>query len=205
MPRTERRAPRPFSILAVCTGNICRSPLAEQLLRARFAEAGLTGVEVASAGLRAVVGAPMDVIPARISARLGGDPSRARGQQLTTGIVAAADLLLTMTRAQRDDLVSRHPSAVHRSFTLVEFTRLLGATGTTTGDRAGRAAAVTTVDPATAVRLQSIVASAGRHRPSVRLTDDDDVADPIGRSDEVHEAVGEQISLATSRIVFGLR
>jgi len=46
VPRTERRAARPFSILTVCTGNICRSPLAEQLLRARFAEAGFAGVEV---------------------------------------------------------------------------------------------------------------------------------------------------------------
>lgn len=201
MRRTERRATRPFSILTVCTGNICRSPLAEQLLRARLAEAGFTGVEVGSAGLRAVVGAPMDVIPARISSRLGGDPSRARGQQLTTPIVAASDLLLTMTRAQRDDLVSRHPGAVHRSFTLVEFARLLRAAGEFTKRGAPDMAAFSTP----AERLQSVVASAARQRPTVRLTDDDDVTDPIGRSENVHEAVGEQISLATSRIVFGLR
>lgn len=163
------------------------------------------GVEVASAGLRAVVGAPMDVMPARISARLGGDPSRARGQQLTTAIVGASDLLLTMTRAQRDDLVSRHPNAVHRSFTLVEFARLLGATGGSSGDPAARAVAQAAVAPATAARLHSLVTAAGRNRPNVRLTDDDDIADPIGRSEEVHEAVGEQISMATSRIVFGLR
>jgi protein-tyrosine phosphatase len=201
VPRTERRAARPFSILTVCTGNICRSPLAEQLLRARLVEAGFTGVEVGSAGLRAVVEAPMHVIPARISTRLGGDPSRARGQQLSTEIVAAADLLLTMTRAQRDDLVSRHPNAVHRSFTLVEFARLLGVIGSSS-------APVEPGTPAASVaseRLQSLVASAARQRPAVRLTDDDDVTDPIGRSEDVHEAVGEQISLATSRIVFGLR
>lgn len=201
MPRAERRAVRTFSILTICTGNICRSPLAEQLLRARFSEAGFAGVEIGSAGLHAVVGAPMDEIPARISSRLGGDPSRARGQQLTTQIVSAADLLLTMTLAQRDDLVRRHPGAVHRSFTLVEFARLLG----TAGDSARRVATDMPLPSATAQRLQSVVASAARQRPRVRLTADDDVTDPIGRSEGVHEAVGEQISLATSRIVFGLR
>jgi protein-tyrosine phosphatase len=201
VPRAERRAARPFSILTICTGNICRSPLAEQLLRARFSEAGFAGVEVGSAGLQAVVGAPMDALPAQISSRLGGDPSRARGQQLTTQIVAAADLLLTMTRAQRDDLVSRYPNAVHRSFTLVEFARLLRAAGASAPPAtSGVPAPVTTAE-----RLQSVVASAARQRPTVRLTDDDDVTDPIGRSAAVHEAVGEQISLATSRIVFGLR
>ena len=200
MPRAERRAAGPFSILTVCTGNVCRSPLAEQLLRARLVEAGFTSVEVASAGLHAVVGAPMDTIPAQISSRLGGDPSRARGQQLTSEMVAASDLLLTMTRSQRDHLVSRYPSAVHRSFTLVEFARLLGPAGGATASVADMAAPA-----AASERLQSVVASAGRKRPSVRLTDDDDVTDPIGRPDDVHEAVGEQISLATSRIVFGLR
>jgi protein-tyrosine phosphatase len=143
----------------------------------------------------------MDTIPARISTRLGADPSGARGQQLTTEMVAAADLLLTMTRGQRDNLVSRHPSAVHRSFTLVEFARLLGHAG----GAAERVAPDAIVPTAMSEQLQSVVASAGRKRPSVRLTDDDDVTDPIGRPEDVHEAVGEQISLATSRIVFGLR
>ncbi|WP_448809166.1 arsenate reductase/protein-tyrosine-phosphatase family protein [Agromyces bauzanensis] len=201
MRRAERRAARPFSILTVCTGNICRSPLAEQLLRARLCEAGLSGVEVGSAGLRAVVGARMDTIPARISSRLGGDPSRAVGQQLTAEIVAASDLVLTMTRDQRDDLARRHPSAVHRTFTLIEFTRLLGVIG----DSSTQLGVAGSAESATATRLASIVASAARQRPSVRLTDDDDVIDPIDRSEAVHEAVGEQISLATSRIVFGLR
>ena len=142
----------------------------------------------------------MDAFPDRISSRMGGDPTGARGQQLTSEIAAASDLVLTMTRAQRDELVSRHPSVVHRTFTLVEFARLLGAAGEPAADVAGDARVSTTAD-----RLQSVVASAGRKRPTVRLTDDDDVTDPIGRPEDVHEAVGEQISLATSRIVFGLR
>lgn len=199
-----------FAVLTVCLGNICRSPLAEQLIRARAAEAGLDEIEVASAGLRAVVGAPMEAKPAELSRSFGGDPSSHRGTQLDDAHADAADLVLTMTRNQRDEVVRRHPRAAQRTFTVVEFVRLLSvvsspAQTTVPVAAAAEASAQLTTRSSTAERLRELVSQAARRRASVRLSDEDDVVDPMGRSDAVHEAVAEQLSLATSRLVFGLR
>lgn len=197
MPRADRRGEPVFSILTVCLGNICRSPLAEQLLRARFTEAGVRGIEVASAGLGAVVGAPMEPIPAELSRHYGADPAHAVGRQLGDREIDAADLVLTMTVGQRNELVSRFPRAAQRTFTIIEFARLLATMPDEHPVEADDAAAV--------ARHLRIVAAASRRRSMVRLTPDDDVIDPMGRSRAVHESVAEQLSLTTSRLVFGLR
>jgi protein-tyrosine phosphatase len=204
VPRGERRTEPIFAILTVCTGNICRSPLAEQLLRARFAEAGIRGIEVASAGLNAVVGAPMEPIPAELSRRYGGDPDGAVGQQLADHHVAAADLVLTMTVEQRDELVRRHPRGAHRTFTIVEFARLLAVLDDEPGDAAAGGTSVLTAVGAT-LRRTRLVAGAARQRGAVRLAPEDDIVDPMRRERSVHESVAEQLSLTTSRLVFGLQ
>lgn len=199
-----------FGVLTVCLGNICRSPLAEQLIRARAAEAGIDEIEVASAGLRAVVGAPMEPKPAELSLAFGGEPAAHRGTQLDDAHADAADLILTMTRNQRDEVVRRYPRAAQRTFTIVEFVRLLGIVSPPASPvpaqlGSAEASAPLATRPATAERLRELVSQAARRRASVRLTADDDVVDPMGRSDAVHEAVAEQLSLATSRLVFALR
>lgn len=153
-------------------------------------------VEVASAGLGAVVGAPMHHISADISRRLGADPSTARGKQITAEMADAADLVLTMTRGQRDEVVRKFPRAAHRTFTLVEFARLLSTAGADESALGGNAAATP---------LSSLVAGAARRRGAVRLSEADDVIDPINRDRAVHETVGEQIALASSRIAFGMK
>jgi protein-tyrosine phosphatase len=205
MPRSGRRTGQVFAILTVCTGNICRSPLAEQLLRARFTEAGIRDIEVASAGLHAVVGAPMEPIPAELSRTYGGDPDNAVGQQLADHHVAAADLVLTMTVAQRDELVRRHPKGAHRTFTIVEFARLMAVLH----DEPVGAGPASTAGVATAVgipvRRSQLVAGAARRRGAVRLGPEDDVVDPMRRERGVHESVAEQLSLITSHVAFGLR
>lgn len=197
MRRAERRGEPVFSILTVCHGNICRSPLAEQLLRARFAEAGIRSIEVASAGLGAVVGAPMEPVPAELSRHYGADPAGAVGRQLGDRDIDAADLVLTMTVGQRNELVSRYPRASQRTFTIIEFARLLA----TLPDEHP----VDTDDEAAVARHLQLVGAASRRRSMVRLTPADDVIDPMGRSRAVHESVAEQLSLTTSRLVFGLR
>ena len=94
----------PFEILVVCLGNVCRSPLAEQVLRMRFAELlgdGSPAVRVSSAGARALVGRPMDEHAAAELRRLGGDPEGFAATQLTAAAAGAADLVLTATRELR--------------------------------------------------------------------------------------------------------
>lgn len=83
-------------ILVLCTGNICRSPLAEALLRERLQ---LPEVEIASAGTGAVVGYPADPLAIEVAARFGFDIGAHRARQATPALLREADLVLVMTRA----------------------------------------------------------------------------------------------------------
>lgn len=84
----------PLHILVVCTGNTCRSPLAEALLRSALGTRG----SVSSAGTGAWEGAPATEGAYLVGLENGLDLSGHRAQMLTRELVAAADLILTMSR-----------------------------------------------------------------------------------------------------------
>lgn len=88
-------------ILLVCTGNTCRSPLAEALLRKKLGERGVDGVEVSSAGTGAWDGAPASEGAYLIALEHGLDLSAHRARLLTRELVGTADLVLTMARHHR--------------------------------------------------------------------------------------------------------
>ena len=88
-------------VLFVCTGNTCRSPLAEALLRRKLADRGIEGVSVASAGTGAWEGAPASEGAYLIGLEHGLDLSEHRARLLSRDIAAATSLILTMARHHR--------------------------------------------------------------------------------------------------------
>lgn len=88
-------------ILLVCTGNICRSPLAAALLERALTERGSEGIAVASAGTGAWDGAPASEGAYLVGLERGLDLSGHRARLLTRKLVEAADLVLTMARLHR--------------------------------------------------------------------------------------------------------
>src|SRR5947209_12318907 len=104
-----------FSILLVCTGNICRSALAERLGRAYLDSvlgADTTSIQLSSAGTRAVVGSAMHPDTALVLEGFGGNPVDHVARQLDERIAASADLTLTMTRQHRRDVLTLAPRAL---------------------------------------------------------------------------------------------
>lgn len=89
-------------VLMVCTGNVCRSPMAEGLLRARLARVGHGTVE--SAGIAALVGRPAEPFAVEAMARRGIDISAHRARQLTPELLSQADVVFVMEDRQRQHL-----------------------------------------------------------------------------------------------------
>lgn len=88
------------TVLFVCTGNICRSPLAEALLKRALADRGLN-VTVTSAGTGAWDGAPASEGAYLVGLECGLDLSGHRARLLSRELVEQADLILTMARHHR--------------------------------------------------------------------------------------------------------
>ncbi len=89
--------PEPFRLLFVCTGNTCRSPLAEVLAREGAMARGWEHVEVASAGVAAAPGMPASDGSLRVAARHGLDLAAHRSRPLTADLAERADLILAMS------------------------------------------------------------------------------------------------------------
>ena len=177
-------------ILFVCTGNRCRSPLAERLATdwARTMLAGspeASDVHVESAGLAATPGQEVDPYTAAALRRHGITAAGFRSQVLTKELAQAADLVLTMTREQRRAVLELEPRGLRRTFTLTEAADLL----------AGADLRGLSLTPLTerATQLGVRLDAARAHRVT---RSSDDVADPIGRRESVHQEVAERIETA---------
>ena len=120
-------SPTPIRILTVCTGNICRSPVAERLLQAGLDQVLPGGFEVRSAGTRAMVGGPIQPLSADIVRMYGGTDKAFAARQLTARILRDTDIVLTMTSKHRGEVLQLDASLLKRTFTIREFARMLEA------------------------------------------------------------------------------
>lgn len=171
-------------LLFVCTGNICRSPVAERLLDAGLRSLGLPDlVEVRSAGTQAAVGRAIHPASAEALIALGGDAGDFAARQLTADEVASADLVLTMTRSHRRAVLALDPRGLRRTFTLIEAADLT------------RIADLAPVRSSTAEdRGKVLVAQLAAARARRHGTDADDVPDPINQPAAVHRSVADRIA-----------
>jgi protein-tyrosine phosphatase len=177
-----------LTVLAVCTGNVCRSPAVERLLRLRL---GLDdSIVVASAGTNALVGHPIAEPMAELLAGLGAETSGFAARRLTPAMVAAADVVVALTRAHRSAVVTLHPAAVRRSFTLRELARLVARVDPSALDEAAQG-------PGAGARLVALLPLAAAQRSSGPVTPEaDDVVDPWRRQPSVYRESVTQISPA---------
>jgi protein-tyrosine phosphatase len=161
-----------FRVLHVCTGNICRSPMAEHLmrdgLRKRLGPAADQFV-VESAGTWGHTGSPMETYALSTLASYDVDGSSFSARELVAEHVVAADLVLGATREHRAAAVVLHPRAAARTFTLREFARLAGAVDP---------AALPTSDPVERAKALVRAAAANRGLVPPEHPRDDDLDDP---------------------------
>lgn len=102
-------------ILIVCVGNICRSPTAEFLFREKLKH---RGIHISSAGLKALVGRPMDDNAMQILKEHGIDADGHRARQLDPMMLREADLVLTMERNHLKTVSRLAPEASGKLFLL---------------------------------------------------------------------------------------
>ena len=114
-----------FRVLFVCTGNTCRSPMAEGFLRRRLAENPAGAMEVSSAGTAGLDGLPASDLAREVVREDGVELESFRSSALDPRRVEEGDLILVMEPSHRDAVVRLVPEAIERTHLLREF----GGTG----------------------------------------------------------------------------
>ena len=107
----------PSPILMVCTGNLCRSPFAEGLMRMRLEECGAYA-EVRSCGVQNIGSQPVPETALRVAAEFGVDLSAHRSTFLSPELLQQAALILVMSKRQRQHLAQIYPTGCGKIFLL---------------------------------------------------------------------------------------
>jgi protein-tyrosine phosphatase len=186
----------PFTVLHVCMGNICRSPMAERLLdravRDRVGPGGEKLVRSVSAGTGGWhEGEEMNPPAARQVRGRGGSVDGFEARKLRGDFLDEADLILTATADQYDYVVALRPGAATRTFVLGEFGRLLAAVDANALPKAAAEA------DAVHARGEAIVEAADQLRAGDGSQPGDDLDDPWGRGDQTFQRVGDEIEDTT--------
>ncbi|MFN2389028.1 MAG: hypothetical protein ABR575_05410 [Actinomycetota bacterium] len=174
-----------MELLVVCTGNICRSPTAEGLIRRGVAARGCRGVEVGSAGTWASAGERATAAARAVAAARGVDISAHRARPLEPGLLVAADLVLAMTSVHRREILALAPD-VDAKLVLMKELAELGAPGGHPAEE-GQSA------------LEGLEKVLRAHRPRWRRALDLD--DPMGMPYQVYERCFDEIERAVDALL----
>jgi len=182
------------AILVVCTGNICRSPMAEGFLRdALIRRFGDRAPRVSSAGTMGWTGSPASPESVIAAGERGSDIESHLARELQPSMIEGADLILCMAGEHREAVVADVPEAAPRTFTLKELVRLLEAVSP----------ASPSDDPDAFVdRLAA--AHEGRLGDEPQNPHDEDISDPLGLPLDTYRAIAWELDGWTARLVDGL-
>jgi protein-tyrosine phosphatase len=109
------------NILFVCSGNTCRSPLAEGIARKIFPDRSATSVEVSSVGSSALEGMPASAHAVEVASRHEIDLTTHQSRLLSRTVIKAADLIVTMGEKHRSTVGVIEPNALGYTVLLTEF------------------------------------------------------------------------------------
>ena len=179
------------SILVVCTGNICRSPIAEGFLRAALIRRlGNAAPEVASAGTAGWEGSGAMPESVQAARERGVDIGTHVARRLDASHLAHADLVVTMATEHRDAIAAWVPEVADRVFTLKELVRLIES----------MPPVVSSTD-----LVSRVAAAADRRRKGFTGNPlDDDVVDPLGMPVDSYRAIAWELDEWTERLAEGL-
>jgi protein-tyrosine phosphatase len=180
-----------FTVLHVCVGNICRSPMAERLFTLALREQVGDRVDDLylshGAGTGAWhIGESMNPPAARQVTKRGGDPAGFRARGLSGDLIDASDLVLCATADQVSYVLGLRPDAAARTFVLGEFGRLLADLKLPISDDA--------LDKNSAyARGVALVEAADAARGGAASRPSDDLDDPWGMADTEFARVADEI------------
>jgi protein-tyrosine phosphatase len=187
-----------FEIMTVCTGNICRSPLAQQLLHQRLTDLPHA---MTSGGTFDMRGAEMPDDAQRLAVMLGvpaDDAAAHRSQLVDAERLRTPDLVIAMTREHRKAVVSTAPARLRSVFTAREFGRLAASLS---DDEIASAADAGGADASARLRAAvQLVAGQRGMIPPPEAPEDDDVVDPYRLPWETYELMGRQLVPAVDQI-----
>ncbi|GAA1421118.1 hypothetical protein [Agrococcus citreus] len=196
-----------FRVLAVCTGNICRSPQVEKMLRARvpaaFARESIGALSVSSAGTHASEGEPMDPYAVGEAARLGVHISGAhRSRRLHKRQLEEVDLVLGAERRHRDESAKLLRRRSDIAFTVIEFALIVEHLASSDAERVAPLGAD---GFAAFMRRVVSVAHDARAEALPRAAIALDLPDPYRYGPEVYRRSADTIDEHVTRIAAALR
>jgi low molecular weight protein-tyrosine phosphatase len=171
-------------VLFICTGNQCRSPMAEAFLRAK--QPPESGICVTSAGLLGD-GTPPPKQAVRVMARAGIDIAGRPSRRVDAAALAEADLIIGMTRRHLPEVATMDHVALPRSFTFLDLIK--------------RARLVGSPAPTESLSQWAQRLSTGRTQASIlSAAESDDVADPAGRGRREYRRTARELDRLTTEL-----
>ncbi|MFZ7119687.1 MAG: hypothetical protein ACOWWH_01875 [Eubacteriaceae bacterium] len=106
------------NVLLVCTGNTCRSSMAEGILKYLIKD---KQVHIKSAGTSVFMSEPANNKAIKVMEEMGFDISKHRSKPITEELIKESDIILTMTKAHKEKVINASPQAKEKVFTLKEY------------------------------------------------------------------------------------